>query len=105
MRHFRELMAPFVVAVLGTMGFALSALGGLSSCEQPIQIGPCWLVSSNVLRGCCDWHENFKWYRSYPCYPDKYTKGGTTVYWKDGNCQEPTGELCDRINESCPGTC
>ncbi|MFB3881863.1 MAG: hypothetical protein ACE149_11405 [Armatimonadota bacterium] len=92
-----------MIAVLGTLGLALPVAGGLSSCEQPINnYEVCHKVADDVERGCCSWYENFHWYREYPCYPDKYTKGGTTAYWKDGGCQESTSELCTRINEPCP---
>jgi len=103
-RRLRELVAPLAIAILGTMGFALPVASGLSSCEQDINdYEVCNLVAQDVERGCCDWWENLKWWRLSPCLADKYTKGGETVYWTDGDCSEAAPyEQCTRMNESCP---
>ncbi len=104
MRQLTKLAAPLVVAILGTLGFVVPVASGISSCEQPINnYEVCYLVTQDVERGCCNWKENLKWWRLYPCEADKYSKGGTTVYWTDGDCAEAgVYEQCARVNEACP---
>jgi hypothetical protein len=101
-RRLQRLVGPFVIMVLVTLGFAVRAGGGLSTCWQSIDPDVCWVVASQVKRGCCNFRDVSTWYRRYPCWADKYTKGGTTVYWTNAICDESTGEVCTPVNDSCP---